>query len=163
MSLGDMFLKIEGTKQGPIKGESTDPKHLDEIVVLGWSWGMDVSAASFGVASARTTLKEMVIRKRVDRATTGLMSALRANEALKKVTLSVRKAGGESALAYFKIVMEKARVMSHEVSNEVDGSCELVEELRIAFFKVNVEYQPQGKTGGSGGATTFETEITPGV
>ncbi len=162
MSLGDMFLKIEGTKQGPIKGDSSDPSHPDEIVVLGWSWGMDVSAAAFASGAARTTLQELVIRKRVDRATTALMSALRANEPLKKVTLSVRKAGGDKPLDYLKIIAEKARVMSHTISNESDGSCELVEELHVAFFKVQVQYQPQQGTGGSGGATTFETEITPG-
>ena len=161
MSQADMFLKIEGTRQGPIKGDSTDPGHTDEIDVLGWNWGMDVSAASFGAASARTTLQELVVRKRVDRASTALMSALRANEPLKKVTLSVRKAGGESPVDYLKITIEKARVMSHSIGSVADGSPDVHEELRIAFFKVNVQYQPQSAAGGSGGATTFETEITP--
>jgi type VI secretion system secreted protein Hcp len=161
MAIGDMFLKIEGTRQGAIKGESIDTHHTDEIEVLGWNWGMDVSAASFGASAARTTLQELVVRKRVDRASTALMSALRANEPLKKLTLSVRKAGGESSLDYFKITIEKARVMSHTVGSAMDGSPELVEELRVAFFKVNVQYQPQASAGGSGGATTFETEITP--
>ena len=31
----DMFLKLE-----PVKGESLDGKHKDEIDVLSWSWGM---------------------------------------------------------------------------------------------------------------------------
>jgi len=161
MSQADMFLKIEGTRQGPIKGESTDQNHIDEIEVVGWNWGMDVSAASFGAAQARTTLQELVVRKRVDRASTALMSALRSNEPLKKATLTVRKAGGEKSVDYLKITIEKARVMSHKVGSAADGSPELLEELRIAFFKVNVQYQPQTATGGSGGATTFETEITP--
>lgn len=161
MSQADMFLKIEGTRQGPIKGDSNDPGHVDEIDVLGWQWGMDVSAAAFGTGSARTTLQQLVVRKRVDRASTALMSALRANEPLKKATLSVRKAGGESPLDYLKITVEKARVMSHTVGSAQDGSPDLVEELHIAFFKVQVQYQPQSSAGGSGGATTFETEITP--
>jgi type VI secretion system secreted protein Hcp len=161
MSIADMFLKIEGTRQGPIKGESTDTAHVDEIEVVGWNWGMDVSAASFGGAQARTTLQELVVRKRVDRASTALMSALRANEPLKKVTLSVRKAGGTSPVDYLKITIEKARVMSHTIGSLADDSPEVQEELRIAFFKVNVQYQVQTATGGSGGATTFETEITP--
>lgn len=161
MSLSDMFLKIEGTRQGPIKGDSNVPGHLDEIDVIGWNWGMDVSAASFGVGAARTTLQELVVRKRVDRATTALMSALRANEPLKKVTLTVRKAGGEAPVDYLKITIEKARVMSHKIGSVGDELPEMQEELRIAFFKVSVQYQPQTGTGGGGGATTFETEITP--
>lgn len=161
MSQADMFLKIEGTRQGPIKGDSVDPSHTDEIEVVGWNWGMDVSAASFGAAQARTTLQELVVRKKVDRASTALMSALRANEPLKKVTLSVRKAGGASPVDYLKITIEKGRVMSHRIATVADGNPEVHEELRIAFFKVNVQYQPQTSQGGGGGATTFETEITP--
>jgi type VI secretion system secreted protein Hcp len=161
MSQADMFLKIEGTRQGPIKGDAMDLSHTDEIEVLGWNWGMDVSAASFGAGQARTTLQELVVRKRVDRASTALMSALRANEPLKKAVLSVRKAGGASPVDYFKITIEKARVMSHRIGSIADGSPDVQEELRIAFFKVSVQYQPQTAQGGSGGATTFETEITP--
>ena len=37
MGLGDMFLKIEGAKQGLIKGESKDTSHKDEIDVVSWS------------------------------------------------------------------------------------------------------------------------------
>lgn len=161
MSLSDMFLKIEGTKQGPIKGDSTVPGHIDEIDVVGWNWGMEVSAASFAATHARTTMQELVIRKRVDRASTALMSALRANEPLKKVILTVRKAGGDSPVDYLKITIEKARVMSLKVGSALDNQPETIEELRLAFFKVNVQYQPQTGAGGSGGATTFETEITP--
>ena len=39
MALRDMFLKIDGTKQGPIKGESVDARHAGEIDVISWSWG----------------------------------------------------------------------------------------------------------------------------
>jgi type VI secretion system secreted protein Hcp len=161
MSLSDMFLKIEGTKQGPIKGDVNVAGHLDEIEVIGWNWGMDVSAAAFGAGSARTTMQELVVRKRVDRATTAIMSALRANEPLKKVTLTARKVGGEAPVDYLKIIIEKARVMSHKIGSASDTSPDIVEELRIAFFKVCVQYQPQTGIGGGGGATTFETEITP--
>lgn len=161
MSLGDMFLKIEGTRQGPIKGDSNVPGHIDEIDVIGWNWGMDVSAASFGAGAARTTMQELVVRKRVDRASTALMSALRANEPLKKAILTVRKAGGEAPVDYLKITIEKARVMSHRIGSVGDEQTEVHEELRIAFFKVQVQYQPQTGVGGGGGATTFETEITP--
>jgi type VI secretion system secreted protein Hcp len=161
MALGDMFLKIEGTRQGPIKGDSNVPGHIDEIDVIGWNWGMDVSAASFGSAAARTTLQEIVVRKRVDRSSTALMSALRANEPLKKAILTVRKAGGEAPVDYLKITIEKARIMSHRIGSVGDEQTEVHEELRIAFFKINVQYQPQTGIGGGGGATTFETEITP--
>jgi type VI protein secretion system component Hcp len=44
--VGDMFLSVKGAKSGPIKGESQDTAHPDEIEVLGWSWGMQGKATS---------------------------------------------------------------------------------------------------------------------
>ena len=50
MALRDMFLKIDGTKQGPIKGESVDTRHAGEIDVVSWSWGMSSPSDAFGNA-----------------------------------------------------------------------------------------------------------------
>ncbi len=160
MALADMFLRVEGGKQGLIKGEVVQPDHLNEIEVTGWSWGMDGSSTAFGQASARTSLQELVIHKRVDSASTALMSALRNNEVIKKAVLSVRKAGGGAAVEYFHITIEKARLVAHRVGSAgVAAGPELHEEVRFAFWKVQVEYRPQDPTGGGRGVSTFETEV----
>jgi type VI secretion system secreted protein Hcp len=163
MARADMFLKVEGARQGQIKGEATDSAHPQEIEVVGWSWGMDGNATAFGSKSARTTLQELVVRKRVDSASTGLMSALRNNEAIKKAVLSVRKAGGASAVAYLTVTLEKARIVAHRMGNVADDSPVLTEELRIAFYKVEVEYRAQDETGAATGVNTFEAEVMPGT
>jgi len=163
MANGDMFLKIEGAKQGPIKGEAQDKKHLDEIDIFSWSWGMQgqMQHANFGAASPKTTIQELKVIKRVDRSTTALMSCLRNNELIKKAVLTVRKAGGPEALEYFKITMEKARIASIETrSGRGEDSALLEEEISIAFNKVNVEYKPQGPDGQARGATMFEADIS---
>ena len=160
MALRDMFLKIDGAKQGPIKGESADARHGGEIDVVSWSWGMDSSSDAFGQATARTSFDQLRIVKRVDSATTALMSALRNNELEKKAVLTVRKVDGEQALDYFIITIEKARLTHHRVGGgEGAESYALTEELALSFQKVSVEYVPQGKTGGGRGTMTFETEI----
>ncbi|MFM2059125.1 MAG: hypothetical protein RLY71_3510 [Pseudomonadota bacterium] len=160
MAQGDMFLRVEGSKQGLIKGESSDSVHGGEIDLLSWSWGLDGNASSFGQTTARTTLQELVIHKRVDSASTALMSALRNNEIIKKAVLVARKAGGSAPLEYFKLTMEKARITSVRVHGE-DGSPELKEEVRIAFWKVQVEYRPQDGSGGGRGTHTFDAEVSP--
>jgi type VI secretion system secreted protein Hcp len=162
MGKSDMYLKVEGAAQGPIKGESRDTNHTDEIEVIGWSWGLDGNATAFGSATARTTMQELIVRKRVDSASTGLMSALRSNELIKKATLSVHKAGGAASIAYLTITVEKARILSHRLRNETDGAPELVEEFRIAFFKVKVEYRAQDLAGAAKGVNTFENEVQAG-
>lgn len=164
MSKGDMFLKIEGAKQGPIKGEAQDSAHASEIDVLGWSWGMR-SQTGMGAAGAsgKSTLQELTVTKRVDSATTGLMSALRNNDQLKKVTLTVRKAG-KDPMEYFKISLEGARITALDVTSEDEGSNEqLGEKLSIAFTKIFVEYTPQGADGIPRGAMSFEALIDDGT
>lgn len=160
MAQGDMFLRIEGSKQGLIKGEASDAAHGGEIDVLSWSWGLDGNASAFGQTSARTTLQELVVSKHVDSASTALMSALRNNEIIKKAVLVARKAGGTDPLEYFRITMEKARITSVRLHG-ADGSPELNEEVRIAFWKVQVEYRPQDARGGGKGTHTFDAEVSP--
>ena len=164
MALRDMFLKIEGAKQGPIKGESSDAHHAGEIDVISWSWGMDSPSDAFGHAKARTSFDQLRIVKRVDSATTALMGALRNNELVKKAVLTVRKAGGPEALEYFTITVEKGRLTHHRVTGgEGAESSVLTEEFALGFQKVSVEYVPQSKTGGGRGTTSFETEINTGA
>jgi type VI secretion system secreted protein Hcp len=160
MGFGDMFLKIEGRKQGPIKGESKDASHPDEIDVLGWSWGMDsdVSLQS-GLPAGKTSMNELRVVKRVDKASTALMASLRNNEVLKNVTLTVRKAG-KTPLEYYKIVLEEGRLTSiRQQKDEGESAPECNESISFSFRKVCVEYTPQGDDGQPQGATTFEAEL----
>ena len=162
MALGDMFLKIDGAKQGAIKGEAQDQAHKDEIDVLAWSWGMQGNYVH-GQATSKTTVQELKAVKRVDRATTALMSALRNNEVLKEVVLTVRKAGGAEPVEYFKIKMEKARITSI-MAQSGDGAdpSALQEELHISFSRMVVEYKPQGADGAHRGSSLFEMDIYEG-
>src|SRR5687767_13755172 len=107
---GDMFLMIKGAKTGLIRGESDDDDHRNEIQVLSWSWGMQARPSlGGGLASGKASVHDLTIVKRVDSASTALMSALRTNELIQKAVLTLRKAGG-SKLEYLKITVEDGRV-----------------------------------------------------
>ncbi|MDH5540321.1 MAG: type VI secretion system tube protein Hcp, partial [Rhizobacter sp.] len=73
----------------------------------------------------------------------------------------VRKAGGQASVPFLTITVEKARIVSHRLSNVVDHEPELTEEIRLAFYKVQVEYRPQDSSGAGKGVNTFETEVLP--
>ena len=162
MAQGDMFLKLDGTRQGAIKGESRDSVHLDEIDVLGWSWGMEGNAVH-GQTTSKTTVRELKVVKQVDRATTALLAALRNNEVLKEAVLTVRKAGGNEPVEYYKVVMSKARITSlQQQSSGTGGQTELMEELSIAFSKCTIEYKPQGADGSYRGGMQFEMDLYEG-
>jgi type VI secretion system secreted protein Hcp len=162
MAKGDMFLKIDGSRQGAIKGEARDAGHIDEIDVLGWNWGMEGNLIH-GQATAKTTVRELKIIKHVDKATTALLSALRSNEIIRKAVLTVRKAGGKDPIEYYTISMEKGRITAViQQSGDPDEPTALNEEVSIAFSKVAIEYKPQGDDGLIRGGTMFEMDLFEG-
>lgn len=157
LGAGDMFFKVKGAKHGDINGEAQDQKHKNEIEVLSWSWGMQGKPSlGGGSASGKATMRELRIVKKVDKASTALMSALRTNELIKEATLTLRKIG-TSKLEYFKIKIEDGRVMSLDVeAGDKDGKPALYERVSFSFNKISVEYTPQGGDGMPQGTTTFE-------
>lgn len=156
----DIFLKVETTKQGPIKGESRDDKHKEEIDVVGWSWGMQAKTALGAAGSApKATVNELVVTKHVDSASTALMSALRNNDEIKKAVLTCRKAGKGQHDAV-RITIQKGRITGLDVKSGGDESAAtLLEQVTFAFKRITVEYIPQGEDGQPRGAMMFETEI----
>ena len=159
MAQRDIFLRIEGSRQGLLRGESQDKSHPGEIDVMSWSWGMDSPGDAFGLPTGRTNVELLRVAKRVDSASTALMSALRANEPIRKAVLTVRKAGDEP-LAYFTLTIENARLVQQRIrGGEGEDSAILTEELALSFQKIRVEYLPQLRTGGGSGIHSFETVL----
>lgn len=158
----DMFLKVEGSVGGVIKGESQDDQHADEIDILEWSWGMQTHAGiSAAGPSGRATLKELNVVKLADSASTALMKALRNNEVIKRAVLSVRKAG-KGQIDYLKVTIENARITSLDIGTLDDElGPKISEKLSFAFHKIAVDYVPQGEDGQPRGGMTFATETNP--
>ena len=154
--IGDMFLMVKGAKCGLIKGEAQDDVHKGEIEVLRWSWGMQAkSSLGGGTATGKASVRELTVVKRIDSASTALMSALRTNEPIQKAVLTLRKAG-KSQLEFLKITIENGRVTNLTIEGgDAGGSANLFERVSFAFNKIEVEYTPQGKDGLPLGAMSF--------
>jgi type VI secretion system secreted protein Hcp len=161
MSKGDMFLAVVGQRTGAIKGESNDTSHAEEIEVVNWSWGIKAHAEMTGVGSAgRATIKELVVVKHVDKASTALMSLVTTNEIVKKAVLTVRKAG-TTQQEFFKLTIEKGRITSYDVqAPEAEDKPEILESLTFAFQKIEVEYRAQDSDGQLRGSGMFMHEIS---
>ena len=157
---GDMFLMVKGARTGVIKGEAQDEGHKSEIDVLSWSWGMQAKVSlGGGLATGKANVQELKIVKKIDSATTPLMSALRTNEQIQKAVLTVRKAG-KSQLEFFKITIENGRVISHSVAGgDEQGGHGVLERVSFSFNKISVEYTPQGKDGAGLGAMEFNDQF----
>lgn len=147
-----MFLRVRG-----VTGEADDADHKGEVEVNSWSWGMQAPAAPIaGAAGGKTTIRELLVVKRVDQSSPTLMRFLRNNKLVSDARLTVRKAG-KTPLEYFKIDLENVRVTSIRAESEGE---ELVERVSLGFSRVRVSYIPQDDTGGKGGGeNVFEADV----
>jgi type VI secretion system secreted protein Hcp len=154
--IGDIFLSVKGAKSGVIKGESQDAAHAKEIDVVSWTWGMQARPSlGGGVAGGKAIVQELKIVKRVDSASTPLMSALRSNEMITKAVLTQRKAG-KGQLEFLKVTIEGGRVTGLTIeAGDKSGSPDLFEHLSFTFNKITVEYVPQGKDGLAQGSMLY--------
>lgn len=153
----DAFLHVQTKRAGKVKGEVVAKDHTDDILVLGWQWGLSASSALGNKqATGRRSYSALTVHKHIDSATTALMSALATNDEVKEAKLTLRRAGGQQE-DFFIVKLEQARITSLQHSGEADGSTR--ETLTIAFTKVEVEYRPQKASGGRGGSTMFNDEL----
>jgi type VI secretion system secreted protein Hcp len=151
MATGDMFLKLDSARSGKVLGESSDELHLNEIDILGWSWGMTTSGAMAGSgAGAKSALSAITFNKLVDSATAPLMSVMRNHDLIKEATLTVRKAGGDQ-LEFLVITIRQGRIVSYKIA--APAGPVVSEEFSIAFEKIDVEYKAQAQNGGAKGGT----------
>jgi type VI secretion system secreted protein Hcp len=158
---GDIFLSVKGARSGVIKGESQDTVHPREIDVVSWSWGMQAHPAlGGGGAASKALVHELKIVKRVDSASTPLMSALRSNELITKAVLTQRKAG-QTQLEFLKVTIEQGRVtaIAIDAGDGRSGSPDVFENVSFTFNKITVEYVPQGKDGQAMGAMLYQDQF----
>ena len=157
MSTGDMFLRVEAARTGTIRGESSDEAHRDEIVVHGWSWAMHSPGTASG-PTGRATFDSLRIIKRVDAASTALLSAMRHNENLKEIVLSVRKPGPEP-VDYLVVTGELGRISDIEFQTGEDPDDPLVERLTLTLGRITVQYTLQDADGRPGTTTSFTADV----
>ena len=133
---------------GMIKGESQDDKHKDEIDVLSWSWGLAQSgttAQGGGGGAGKVHFQDLSFTHHVDKASPVLMTRCATGQHIKEATITVRKAG-EGQVEYLVITMSDVLVTSVSASGAAGGDGP-IEDVTLAFAKVDLEYKPQKPDG----------------
>lgn len=160
-SSSDIFLGVQAKKAGRIKGEAAAKNHEDEIEVASWRWSVQASSSiGSGQATTRRSYSGLTVVKRIDSASTALLSALASNDEIKEAKLSMRKAGGDQ-VDFFLITLREARVT--EVEQAVDGDGGSRETVTFTFRKVEVEYRRQQESGTRGASSVFADDYLAGV
>jgi type VI secretion system secreted protein Hcp len=151
---GDMFIKFEGG-QTEVKGEATAEGHEDWLDIESFSWGVS-QVGTFGTGTGGGAGKahgqDVVISKKVDKATPNLFKCIVTGNHFDKATIEVRKAGGEQ-IVYYQIVLEHAFVTS---LNNSGGGDLISESFSLNYSKFGITYYPQAEAGSQEGAIEAE-------
>ncbi|PYX87855.1 MAG: type VI secretion system tube protein Hcp [Acidobacteria bacterium] len=145
----DCFLKLD-----PIKGDSQDQNHKNEIDVLSFSLGFTqtgTGAYSTGSGGGKVSASDFSFVHRVDSAHPLLMQNCCTGEHIDKAVLTLRKAGGPSALEYLVYTFEDVMVSSVQPGGSSAGDDVPLESVSLNYAKVSVDYQPQADTGSGSG------------
>ncbi len=131
-----------------IQGESQDRDHRNEIDVLSWSWGVSQSGPAgrgSGRGAGKPRFHDFNFSHHVDKASPVLMKTCATGKHLKNATFTVRKSG-EHQQDYLIITMKDVLVTSVSMSVSAEGDA-TVEDVVLAFAKVDLEYKPQKPDG----------------
>jgi len=152
----DMFLKLD-----PIKGESLDSKHKDQIDIQSYSFGASQGGgwhSGTGGGKGKVDIQDMHFTHYVDAASSGLFQATTQGLHIDKAVFVVRKAGGKDALEYLKITLEEVLVSSVQCSSH-SGDERLMESFSLNFRKITYEYNTQTDKGGKGAGTPVTYDV----
>jgi type VI secretion system secreted protein Hcp len=144
----DMFMKLD-----PLKGESKDKVHKEEIDVLAWSWGASNSGTAHygtGAGAGKASIQDLSFTKWVDNSTPDLMKSCIKGTHIDKAILTVRKAG-DNPLEYIVITMTDVMVTSLSTGGS-GGEDRLTENVTLNFAEFKLVYTNQAKDGSAGAA-----------
>jgi type VI secretion system secreted protein Hcp len=154
----DIFMVID-----TVKGESTDAGFPGSIQVNSWNWGMTQSGnthTSTGSGTGKVSVGDLSFVKAVDSTSPTLTQTCCNGTAFKTATLSMRKAGGASALTYLVITLKNVIISSVQLGSSSSDDQQM-ETITLNFGEFTYEYTSQASAG-TGGATTSVTWNIPG-
>ena len=152
----DVFLKI-----GDVKGESKDSKHVGEIDVLSWSWGVSNSGTPLGGGrgAGKANFNDLSFMHAVDKASPVLMKACAMGDHFPDATLVSRKAG-KGHQEYLIVKMKEVFITSVQPSGSSEHPMDSVSE---SFGHVDLEYKPQKEDGSLDAGVHFIYDLKKNV
>lgn len=156
----DIHIKIDS-----IEGMSEVKGFEKQIQIESFGWGMSQATsfkASAGGGAGKVNMQDLSFTHYVDRASPKLMEACCTGKHIKDAVLVCRKAGGDSAVDFFKLTLTDVIVSS--VSPSGTGADTPMESVTLAFAKFEVEYQEQDNKGAKkGGAVKAGFDVQKNV
>lgn len=145
VSAQSMYLKIDG-----VDGESREKNHENWIDLLSYKQGISAeSGAATGatrIRAGKTSFSDLVIVKKIDRASPVLMQKCATGEVIPKLELEITapNRNGTTSILY-KVTLNEVRITAVTSSSDCTSGCQTMEEVSFYYNKIAWEY-----TGSSG-------------
>jgi type VI secretion system secreted protein Hcp len=152
-----IFLKITGPE---IKGESTNAKHKDEIVVTSFSQGYAATIAAGaggGARAGRSACAPVEMTKQLDIASGPLINTVMKGTVLQKAVFSFTANGDNQPADYYVVTLSNSVVSSVAQSSGGDRPSESVE---LVPRQVELKYLRPDEKGGFVVANTTVVDCT---
>jgi type VI secretion system secreted protein Hcp len=148
MAAVDYFLKIDG-----VDGDSPDAKHKNEMELESWSLGATNTAdvGTTGLGAGKVSFNDLNFVMKVNKASPKLMQACASGEHFKKAVLTCRKAG-KDAVEFLKYTFSDCMVSSFHQGGSSSGTIVPLDQVSLAFSKIEKEFKGQKPDGTPDGA-----------
>jgi len=136
-----LFLKLDG-----IQGESTDPTHQGEIVLLSYSQSFTNAGGRGGAVT---------VTKSVDRSSPALIGAVLRGTQIPSGVITFRTEG-TSRFEFYTVVLTDVLInaISQTDASPADPTT-ILEQISINAREIRFEYRPQLPTGAPGATVAF--------
>ncbi len=149
MATLDAFIDFGDAVKG---GESQRKGFEKQIQMLGFSWGVEnhtTIGMGGGGGAGKAALSPLQFTKAADGASPSLFQACAKGTHIPKATVTLLKAGGDEAVDFIKIELEKCYISSYQTGGSSGGDLP-IDSITVSFAKGTFTYTPQTETGAKG-------------
>jgi type VI secretion system secreted protein Hcp len=148
----DYFLKIDN-----IRGDSTDLKHPNEIVVGSYIWGLNLDFTACSKASQKPTFSDIRIVKQLDQASPKLAQAVATGQQIPNAVLTAVKDSPERP-EYLTITLTNVVITSYSTSAASNSLPQ--DSFSVSFAQIKYEFRPQKPDGSLDTPVVFCWNVT---
>jgi type VI secretion system secreted protein Hcp len=143
-----------------IKGESTNARHRDEIIVESWNWSVAAPSAATGVAASagKPAFAPFSFAHRADTASAPLWRACATGQHIAEGILSVARPMS-SAGDYISLRMSDVVITSIGMADASADTQPPLETVTLTFAVFEYTYRPQLANGSFGPAVVLKFDI----
>ena len=159
MEVAELYLALT-SPNGRVNGEVKAEDYVDQIDIVDWSWGAELSkeqsdTGSGSATANRTEPKPLTLKKRMDKSSTALMNgAVNLTKFPRAVITMLHRAEKKMKLT---VTLQGVRIESYKLTvTDNDPDVTMDEELTLAYEVFKIEYIGRPTEKAAAPARSFE-------